>query len=43
MYRYDFRDMTLDFIWDEVIPAVLGELQLELGEVSINGFRYRLD
>ena len=33
------RDLTLDFIWDTVLPAVVSELQIELGEVAITGFR----
>ncbi len=36
---FDGRDLTLDFIWDNVLPAVVNELQIELGEVAITGFR----
>ncbi len=32
--------ITLDFIWDTIIPSVILKLGMDLGEVSIVGYRY---
>jgi hypothetical protein len=35
-------ELYLDFVWNDVIPQVMNELELSIGEVSGAGFRYLL-